>query len=115
MGHDKARINHKVTYALRLITEHDGSPVTLLTSIRWATVPTVNWVSGLLLIFYFSHGVRMSPRGTAATVWTIVPAPDDDDDDECGAIGGMRIGRGNEVLGENLPQCHFVYHKSYMT
>jgi hypothetical protein len=28
-----------------------------------------------------------------ATVWPIVPAPDDDDD--CGAIGGMRIGRGN--------------------
>jgi hypothetical protein len=27
--------------------------------------------------------------------WPIVPAPDDDDDDECGAVGGMRIGRGN--------------------
>jgi hypothetical protein len=25
--------------------------------------------------------------------WPIVPAPDDDDDDECGAFGGMRIGR----------------------
>jgi hypothetical protein len=63
--------------------------------------------------------------------------------DACGAVGGMRIGRGNrttwrklapvrwwmmhveqsveweltgetEVLGENLPQCHFV-HKSHMT
>jgi hypothetical protein len=26
---------------------------------------------------YFSHGVRLSPLGTAATVWPIVPAPDD--------------------------------------
>jgi hypothetical protein len=32
----------------------------------------------------------------SATNWPIVPAPDDDDDDdECGAVGGMRIGRGN--------------------
>jgi hypothetical protein len=27
------------------------------------------------------------------------------DDDEYGAVGGMRIGRGTEVLGENLRQC----------
>jgi hypothetical protein len=26
-------------------------------------------------------------------------------DDECGAVGGMRIGRGTEVFGENLPHC----------
>jgi hypothetical protein len=37
------------------------------------------------------------------------------DDGLCGAIGGMRIGRGkNEVLGENLPHHHFVHHKSHM-
>jgi hypothetical protein len=24
-----------------------------------------------------SHGMRLSPLGTAATVWPIVPAPDD--------------------------------------
>jgi hypothetical protein len=37
------------------------------------------------------------------------------DDGDCGAIGGIKIGRGNEVLGEKLPQCHFVNHKSHMT
>jgi hypothetical protein len=33
--------------------------------------------------------------------------------DEYEAFGGMRIGRGTEVLGENLP--HVVHHKSHMT
>jgi hypothetical protein len=37
--------------------------------------------------------VRLSPLGTSAINWPIVPAPDDND--ECGAVGGMRIGRGN--------------------
>jgi hypothetical protein len=27
----------------------------------------------------------------------------------------MRIGRGTEVLGENLPQRRFVHHKSHTT
>jgi hypothetical protein len=39
--------------------------------------------------------LRLSPLGTEATVWPIVPATDDDDDDDCGVIGGMRIDRGN--------------------
>jgi hypothetical protein len=36
-------------------------------------------------------------------------------DGDFGAVGGMRIGRGTKVLGENLPQCHFVHNKSHMT
>jgi hypothetical protein len=30
------------------------------------------------------------------------------DDDECGVVGGTRIGWGTKVLRENLPQCHLV-------
>jgi hypothetical protein len=36
-------------------------------------------------------------------------------DDKCGAVSGMRIGRETEILGENLPQYHFVHYKSHMT
>jgi hypothetical protein len=38
-------------------------------------------------------GVRRSPLGRSVTNWTIVLAPYDDD--ECGAVGGIRIGRGD--------------------
>jgi hypothetical protein len=34
---------------------------------------------------------------------------------DCGEIGGMKIGRETEVLGENLPQLQFVNHKSHVT
>jgi hypothetical protein len=39
--------------------------------------------------------LTVSPLGTSASNWSIVPAPDDNDDDdnECGAVGGMKIGR----------------------
>jgi hypothetical protein len=30
------------------------------------------------------------------------------------SVGGELAGA-TEVLGENLPQCHFGYHKSHMT
>jgi hypothetical protein len=38
--------------------------------------------------------VRLSPLGTSATVWPIVPVTDEIDD-ECEAVGGTKIGRGN--------------------
>jgi hypothetical protein len=40
--------------------------------------------------------VGLSPVGSALTVWPTLPAPNDDDD--CGAIGGMKIGRGNRSI-----------------
>jgi hypothetical protein len=36
--------------------------------------------------------VRLSPLGTSATVWSTVPAADDD---ECGAVNGI-IGKGTQ-------------------
>jgi hypothetical protein len=37
------------------------------------------------------------------------------DDDDYGAVGGIRIGRGNRSTRIKLAQCHFVHHKSHMT
>jgi hypothetical protein len=36
-------------------------------------------------------------------------------DGDCAEIGGMKIDRETEVLGESLPQHHSVYHKSDIT
>jgi hypothetical protein len=36
-------------------------------------------------------------------------------DDECGAVGGMRIGRENGRTRRKPSQCHFVHHKFHKT
>jgi hypothetical protein len=48
----------------------------------------------LLYIFLGWRGVRVSPLGTSVINWHIIPAAVDRYD-EFGAVGGIRIGRGN--------------------
>jgi hypothetical protein len=45
-------------------------------------------------VFFSLGGVRLSPLGTSATVGLLYQ-PRIIDDDDYGAVGGMRIGRGN--------------------
>jgi hypothetical protein len=40
--------------------------------------------------------MRLGPLGTRASSWPVVPAQMIDVDEECEAVGRMRIGRGNK-------------------
>jgi hypothetical protein len=64
---------------------------------------------GILELFLFSWGeVRMSPLGTSATNWPIVPAPDVRRWWWMGTFGGTRIGRGSgstRVKPAPVPLC----------
>jgi hypothetical protein len=51
----------------------------------------------LLLLFIIISGVGLSPLGTAATSGLLYK-PQMIDDGDCGAIGRMKVGRGNRSI-----------------
>jgi hypothetical protein len=68
----------------------------------------------ILFFFIIISGVRLSPLDTVSTTGLLYQ-PEMIDNGDCGTIVGMKIGMETEVLGENLPQCHSVQHRSRMT
>jgi hypothetical protein len=57
--------------------------------------------------FIILSGVRLSPLGTAATAGLLYQ-PQMIDDGDCGAFGGIKIGRGNQSIRRKpvlVPLC----------
>jgi hypothetical protein len=69
----------------------------------------------LTILFFFIRGcgVRRSSLGTLVTSGTTVPAADHND--ECGVVGGMRIGRGNGSTKRKHTPVPIFHHKFRMT
>jgi hypothetical protein len=51
------------------------------------------FLAWLFIYLFLGGGLRLSALGTSATIWPIVPVPDDD-----GAVGRMRTDRGNRSI-----------------
>jgi hypothetical protein len=59
-------------------------------------------------------GVRLSPLGTAATIGVLYQLQMIDDGD-CGAVGGMKIGRGNRSIQRKPAPMPLHPPQSHMT
>jgi hypothetical protein len=60
----------------------------------WTVSPSARFVGSYLYFFIILSGVRLSPLGTAATTGLLYQPRMIDD--ECGAVGRIRIGKGNQ-------------------
>jgi hypothetical protein len=68
--------------------------------------------SSFRFLFIILSGMRLSPLGTVATIGLLYQ-PQMIADGDCGATGGMKIGRGNRSTRRKPPQSHF--HKPHTT
>jgi hypothetical protein len=67
----------------------------------------------LFFIIIILSGMRLSPLGTLTTTGLLYQLQMIDDAD-CGAIGGIKFGRGGRS-NRKKPEGHFVHHKPHMT
>jgi hypothetical protein len=66
------------------------------------------------VMFCFFFNLCGGTLGTAA-ITGLLYQPRMIGESDCCEIGGIKISGETEVLGENVPQRHFVHHKSHMT
>jgi hypothetical protein len=96
------RKNHK-------IFSHNSFPQTEIETRTSRIASRIATHSTMTYSIFFSHGVRLSPLGTAAYCtspgWQMMSVKQSVE---------WRLAGETEVLGEYLPQRHFVHHKSHM-
>jgi hypothetical protein len=97
-GGQSAESYVNVTHIASVITSYVRSQILSLVSCAADTHRSIlkcsNVAGARRLFVIIISGVRLSPLGTAATVGLLYP-PQVIDDGDCGAVGGIKIVRGN--------------------